>query len=383
MHAGGDLCQDSILHVVNRDSFSLVLSRLSFEKFGQDNVFIFVSSQFLHRAFHSTNTIVDQAERIKRRNKMVKTRGVKPSKTLAELDLDLLNRMEDLELWEAEKSEPKNGNARCNSKLDASLDQIPPEILTNVVEFMNDVRDIYHLSITSKSFRESVSDTAIMRACIFSAGTTTKNKTQKHTPLILSNLMEKMTTIRPPSTLRLLRLVNAKRCERGDVCFGYNSKLKTAMPLRDNTMTKRPFGMALCTTCVSNLSSKKTILWSSPRDPLMRARIAHEQDTYLLHAAEEQATKEAIGPYVLALGVSQIKYSYNVREERTQAVEALLATVHEVCFSRLREVLIPFDISRSTHLSLSSSIFITLLGNIKKRENTHKSTCRHVFHDQD
>lgn len=264
---------------------------------------------------------------------MVKTRGVKASKPLVELDLNLLDRMEDLELWEAEKAEAGNEKKRCNSKLGASLDQIPPEILTNVVEFVDDVRDIYHLSITTKALRASVTDTAIMRACVFSAGTATKNKTQKRTADILFNLMEKATTVRPPSTFRLLRLVNAKRCESGDKCFGYNSKLKTAMPLRGNTVTKRPFGMALCTSCTSNLSSIKTALWSRPRDPLMEARIAHEHDTYLLHAAEEQATKAAVGPYVLALDVSQIKFSFNAREERVKAVEALLAGIQEVCFS--------------------------------------------------
>jgi len=259
---------------------------------------------------------------------MVKTRGAKPLKPLVEVDLQLLERLEDLELYEMEKAEARIGTHR--STLDASFSSLPLEVLMTIVEFVDDTRDLYNLSMTTKGFRASVTDTAIVRACIFAGSS--KDKQQKRTTAILSTLMSKIEqgSIRPPSTFRFLRLLNAKRCEMGDKCFRYNLKTKLSEPLRGSELTNRRFGLALCNACLPNLTSKQSLVPYSTDDPTKSARIAHEKGSYFLHLHREQATGDTVGPYFFAIDVSRINASYKYRVEWAQAVEELVARSDKV-----------------------------------------------------
>ena len=78
---------------------------------------------------------------------------------------------------------------------------------------------------------------------------------------ILSRIMDliEKRSIHIPSPLRLLKLANAKRCERGSGCFALD--LKTGLASKSEMGYLRPYGFAICGTCSNDCSVRKPRQW--------------------------------------------------------------------------------------------------------------------------
>ena len=68
-------------------------------------------------------------------------------------------------------------------------------------------------------------------------------------------------SIHVPSPLRLLKMVNAKYCERGANCFAFDLKKGVASKKDMNSVWNQPFGFATCSTCTQDCSTKLPKIW--------------------------------------------------------------------------------------------------------------------------
>ena len=80
---------------------------------------------------------------------------------------------------------------------------------------------------------------------------------------ILQRVVERVRerSIHVPSPLRLLKLINAKRCERGADCFAFD--LKTGLASKTDMGYFRPYGFAICGACSADCSANKPRGWRS------------------------------------------------------------------------------------------------------------------------
>ena len=108
------------------------------------------------------------------------------------------------------------------------LDILPKEMLQKVMLYLDSAKDIYSLSMVgSKFLRSCLTPEIVVRAAYFTGG---------HVRSRICNVVRQVETLQSeiPSTFRLLRLVNAARCERGALCYGYHLKHKKSAPVAMN-----------------------------------------------------------------------------------------------------------------------------------------------------
>ena len=108
------------------------------------------------------------------------------------------------------------------------LDILPKEILQKVMLYLDSAKDIYSLSMVgSKFLRGAITPELVVRAAYFTGGSVRTR---------ICDVVRQVETLQSeiPSTFRLLRLVNAARCERGALCYGYHLKHKKSAPVAMN-----------------------------------------------------------------------------------------------------------------------------------------------------
>ena len=123
------------------------------------------------------------------------------------------------------------------------LENLPPLALENILSFVADsTKELQLLVSTVKSFRQAIvaRPDIVIQAGVFSGGNI-KSATED---LMMNHIQPQ--NIHIPSTLRLLRLLNATYCERGTECFNYNSETGKAQKIWYRTATSRPYGLCLC-----------------------------------------------------------------------------------------------------------------------------------------
>lgn len=130
-------------------------------------------------------------------------------------------------------------------------------------------------------------------------------------------------SIYTPSTERMLRLVNAIRCERGRECCSFNLVTRKAGSLI--APTTRPFGLALCLPCLQAVSTSVPHyrLWYMKSS---RACV-HEVSRLLCCPQVEEVTKQPIGSLVLFKDIKQIENTYVGRDKRVEMLEKRLAEI--------------------------------------------------------
>lgn len=130
------------------------------------------------------------------------------------------------------------------------LEMLPIKALQSILEFLDATpRELFRLVTSVKAFYRAIQprpDIVVFNA-FWDDG---KIKT------ILDEIIGyiKEDSIHTPSTMRLMRLFNATRCERGDECFRYNLLTKTSALLDKKEKSKRPFGLCICKDCYSSLT---------------------------------------------------------------------------------------------------------------------------------
>jgi len=128
---------------------------------------------------------------------------------------------------------------------------LPKEAIQLVFELLPSARAVFNLAFQSKymlSFVEERADIVIRAAVIGDALSSRggENDETKTLRVIVDKVRSR--SIHVPSALRLLRLLCAKRCERGSNCWGYDLKTKFSST-EGVTSGSRPFGLALCKSC--------------------------------------------------------------------------------------------------------------------------------------
>ena len=81
---------------------------------------------------------------------------------------------------------------------------------------------------------------------------------------ILTNIIKlvRRRAIHVPSALRLLKLANSKRCERGRDCFEYDLKQNLASAEGVSGTHYRAYGLSLCKTCTKDCSRRSPWQWN-------------------------------------------------------------------------------------------------------------------------
>ena len=155
---------------------------------------------------------------------------------------------------------------------------------------------------------------------------------------MMENIMEsiKSKTIHIPSVFRLLRLLHATMCEMGEECCAYDLEKYQPSPLLSiyrRSVHDRPFGLALCSTCVEALSGRVVFEASNQQAYDQQEQIVEQIETHpqgtlstrLLCATHvERVTNENVGSLVLYKHVQRIESSYTAASDGAEKRKLLL-----------------------------------------------------------
>lgn len=259
--------------------------------------------------------------------KMVKTRGVKRSTTYSEYDLEMAELLEDEDLFLEEQEEAKAATVVVKkskrsefvvykSKLDATFDTLY-FVLPLILSFL-DSRSLLQAAATNKFLSETVlTPQTILRAVIFG------DKQSRDTMESIMALIQRQ-AIHTPSNSRLLRLMNATRCEGGADCWAFHPATGRAGVLASSSFSMmRSFGLCLCSTCKRFVSNTNVINYNIVLE-LERSQLATEKCWRVIRAPyTEQATDVSVGPVLLGRNLQQVASNYKESTARVNALEEI------------------------------------------------------------
>ena len=130
-----------------------------------------------------------------------------------------------------------------------------------------------------------------------------------------------------PSTFRLLRLIVAKRCERGENCCAYNKEKPAYLK-----SWYRPHATYICQKCSRELSRSIRPRGNEWISQALKA-IGADRTKVLTTAIVEKATNEKVGPLVLFDDIEQVMETVN--EEQRQSL--FVAMMDRVRFKGIQE----------------------------------------------
>ena len=193
------------------------------------------------------------------------------------------------------------------------FEKLLPELITNIMLYLDDSQDVYNFSKCAKFIRNAVTAQVVVRSAVMAGG-----KSRHALACIMLHVQNK--SIHTPSVLRLLRLVNGKRCERMNSCYGYNlvTKQPQSMPKKSGNL---PFGLCICQCCVSGLAQSAFSYHSRfANDPKADVLAKDKLSRIMTQPQSEWSTNDAIGPVVLFDKVKQIQKTYYDDDQKIQAL---------------------------------------------------------------
>ena len=163
-----------------------------------------------------------------------------------------------------------------------------------------------------------VTPEVVIRSAVFS----NLRKRDKGNRKVMSNIMGYIgnRSIHIPSAHRILRLLNAKSCERGDRCWGKNLNTGKAMSLNQNS-SHRPFGLAVCDKCVKFGTTKVPYSHFSR----FQQGEAFHQWNLLMDPQRDMKTDDINGPLLEVLQLQQIENTYANIDDKRSALEGIVA----------------------------------------------------------
>ncbi|KAL7530651.1 hypothetical protein ACHAXR_006460, partial [Thalassiosira sp. AJA248-18] len=178
-------------------------------------------------------------------------------------------------------------------------------------------QDLFNLAFSSKFLMSLVTPEAVIRSAVFN----NLRKRDKNNRKIISNVMGYINnrSIHIPSAHRMLRLLNAKSCERGDRCWGKNLNTGKAMALNRNTCS-RPFGLALCDKCIKFGTTKVPYSHFSR----FQQGVAFHQWNMLMDPQRDPKTGGVNGPLLEVLELQQIENTYANNDDKKSALEGIV-----------------------------------------------------------
>ena len=249
-----------------------------------------------------------------------------------------------------------------NGTVAVALDQLPGPVVTLVFEYLPRCRDVLNLACLSKyllSYVERRTD-LVIRAAVHenalakiapkkkgrgqegeeeqqeittSSGSIGWNGTRKvdGSRKIMTQIADDVRSraLRVPTPLRLLRLLCAQSCERGEGCWSYDAEKGTAGTRLGVDGAARPFGMAMCLQC-SNDACRTVPRWWNHWGRT-EEKILKIGTTKLFHpsAAADLTVGpdgERIGPFLDARQIMQLTSSY-----RNDGVDAQKEAFGRLC----------------------------------------------------
>ena len=133
-----------------------------------------------------------------------------------------------------------------------ALTDLPALCIERIMAMLDSPLDLYNMTFSSKLLMNIVTPEMVIRSAVFS---NTKRKDvgfRKNMASIMRHVSNR--SIYLPSPHRMLRVLNAKCCERGENCFGQN--LTTGRSKRLTGSYQPTCGMALCDDCIKFCTTK-------------------------------------------------------------------------------------------------------------------------------
>jgi len=204
-----------------------------------------------------------------------------------------------------------NSNRKTKSLL---LQDMCDDVIRIIYEFFDNVRDIFNLAMQSKLFLNLVTSDMVIRAAVFEKGLPGEMISRT-----IKSLKDK--SIYVPSTLRLLRLVNGKRCERLDQCWGYNMTTSTSSKVCSVWMP----GVFTCHDCAVGLSAafNRDGAWACDNNYVLKGCFGWTNKA-LVEPFYEKGTGLRVGPIVPLIVIKQVSRSYNSNTERLSALSSVI-----------------------------------------------------------
>eukprot|EP00978_Attheya_sp_CCMP212_P018733 scaffold51780_cov50-Attheya_sp.AAC.3 len=208
------------------------------------------------------------------------------------------------------------------------LDYLPSSCVERIFEMLDSPRDVYNLAFTSKFLLSHVTPEIVIRSAVFENLGKRDARSQLRPPKVISSLMSqvKQKAIHVPSTLRLLRLLNARRCERGVACWGYDlEQQRSARP------TCKSSGLSLCHNCIKSCTViMPRWLTHFARDELRVATYewnhVFQPSAHIFVGSGHEPSN--IGPIINAWHLSRIESTYQTIEEQKNALQKLIASLY-------------------------------------------------------
>jgi len=195
---------------------------------------------------------------------------------------------------------------------------LPPLCLERIMSYVQDPKDLFSLTFCAQSLSNLLTPEVVIRIAVFHNFRKGKNQTASRR--IMSGIMNHITNraIHLPNAHRMLRLLNAKCCERGELCWGRNLNTGRSMTLRGGV--QRPFGMALCDKCQKH----GTVKVGYGHFGRNEKGVAFHNGNTLCDPHRETVTGETVGPLISVLSLQQIDSSFRNREDKKIALEGYL-----------------------------------------------------------
>lgn len=200
---------------------------------------------------------------------------------------------------------------------DIPFDTLPALCIERIFSMLDSPQDLYNLAFSSKFLMSLVTPEAVIRSAVFN-NLRKRDKVMRKT---MSNIIGYVNnrSIHIPSAHRLLRLLNAKSCERGDQCWGKNLCTGKAMVLNRNS-SNRPFGLALCDKCVKFGTTKVPYSHFSR----FQQGVAFHQWNTLMDPQRDPKSGNVNGPLLQVLELQQIENTYTNNEDKKSALEGIV-----------------------------------------------------------
>ena len=272
-----------------------------------------------------------------------------------------------------------------------------PEVVEVILSFLDDARVLYNLSNMSKGFRNviAMNPGLVVRTAVFAGGRTRQSVTEVmdlgkchisypqrnfilvtflfllyakrpnemfaelldflFCPLFLPKNSVQRRAIQTPSTFRLLRLVNGRRCERLEDCYAYDLIDKRSADV--SKTGKRPFGLCICQSCVTG---EARVFLKHYHFAFYNERIANESWGKLLcNPHREASTNELAGPLLPAKTIKQIEATYTRSRARADnADQTPFNAVTEHRKKALDEIIRKIDEDRTSEDTTRAELFV-------------------------
>lgn len=200
---------------------------------------------------------------------------------------------------------------------DIPLDSLPALCIERIFSMLDSPQDLYNLAFSSKFLMSLVTPDTVIRSAVFH----NLRKRDKGNRKVMSGIMSYIgnRSIHVPSAHRMLRLLNAKSCERGERCWGRNLNTGKAMALSRGSC-QRPFGLALCDRCVKFGTTKVAYSHFSR----FQKGVAFHNWNLLMDPHRDPKTGEVNGPLLQVLELQQIENTYANADDKKGALEGIV-----------------------------------------------------------